>query len=155
MIRHFNYFASEKGLLLQAHAQNTLLEINPDFSIGRIIYRDFGSVTIDGEVRTKKRLSDFKNYMINGKDNDRVESSIEYSLRYDEFMTAHSFELIGKILEKNFKVNIIIFKEKIKEIFFNTMTCKDKFPKVQYSIPVELSIGKFKPFVLKEIPDYR
>ena len=155
VIRHFNYFASEKGLLLQAHAQNTLLEINPDFSIGRIIYRDFGSVTIDGEVRTKKRLSDFKNYMINGKDNDRVESSIEYSLRYDEFMTAHSFELIGKILEKNFKVNIIIFKEKIKEIFFNTMTCKDKFPKVQYSIPVELSIGKFKPFVLKEIPDYR
>ncbi|MES3005983.1 MAG: IucA/IucC family protein [Patescibacteria group bacterium] len=155
VIRHFNYFASERGLLLQAHAQNTLLEIDSDFKIGRIIYRDFGGTTIDGEVRANKGLSRFENYSIDNQNTDRVDSVIEYSLRYDEFMAAHSFELLGKILEKYFKLDLRIFKERIKKIFSDTVTCKDKFPKVQYSIPVELSVGKFKPFILKEVPDYR
>jgi siderophore synthetase component len=155
VIRHFNYFASERGLLLQAHAQNTLLEIDSEFRVQRIIYRDFGSITIDGEVRAKKGLSHFENYSIGNENKDRVDSFIEYSLRYDEFMAAHSFDLLGKVLERYFQIDMQIFRGKIKQIFSNTITCKGKFPKVQYSIPVELSVGKFKPFVLKDIPDYR
>ena len=155
VIRHFNYFASERGLLLQAHAQNTLLEIDSNFKINRIIYRDFGSVTIDGGIRKQHGLSQFESYLISRDNKDRFDSVIEYSLRYDEFMAAHSFELLGKILEKYFKVDLRIFKERIKKIFSNTVTCKNKFPEVQYSIPVELSVEKFKPFILKEFPDYR
>jgi siderophore synthetase component len=57
VIIHFDYLVRNKGILMQCHAQNTLLEINESFSPTRIIYRDFGSLTIDPEFRIKNGLN--------------------------------------------------------------------------------------------------
>src|ERR1043165_5149416 len=45
----------ERGILLESHAQNILLEIDPDFRPRRVVHRDF-DVWLDAEVRKRASL---------------------------------------------------------------------------------------------------
>src|SRR5437867_1919416 len=74
----------ERGILLECHAQNILLEIDRDFWPRRVVHRDF-DVWVDAETRTRAGL-----------DVPFLKSRIEtdtpypkeqhYSLVYDRFM---------------------------------------------------------------------
>ncbi|AJF62969.1 MAG: Siderophore synthetase component-like protein [archaeon GW2011_AR20] len=107
ILQHFNYFVIHNGILLQLHAQNTLLEIDESFKPRRILYRDLGSLTIDNDFRKAGNLEPIISYSI-GSD-DRFSEEIEYSLRYDEFMASHSFALLGNVLSNHYNINQKIF----------------------------------------------
>ncbi|MEK7106513.1 MAG: IucA/IucC family protein, partial [Patescibacteria group bacterium] len=57
IVRTWTHFATEYGLLLELHGQNTLLEVDEQLRPQRMIHRDFQSIYIDKEVRETKGLS--------------------------------------------------------------------------------------------------
>ena len=101
-----------RGILFEAHGQNTLLELNSEGNPIRIIYRDL-DVYVDPEIRKHHKLHiSFPNsHFING-----GRSSI-YSLKYDAFMGHHLFDYLASLLESFYKINPTALQEACKETF--------------------------------------
>lgn len=80
--------ARHRGILLESHAQNTLLELDTDFRPQRIVHRDC-DVWIDREARQELGLSiPFIDAQV-GADSGRSRAPY-YSLIYDRFV-GHAF----------------------------------------------------------------
>lgn len=120
IIRHWCLIAQERGILLESHGQNTLIELDNDKNITRIIYRDFQSLMIDTEVRKRKGLlnnfkNDFKKHRI-GIDS-HFNRSQEYSLTYDYFVCHHGLEPIVQCLETYFQIDGSKIRDAVKRSF--------------------------------------
>lgn len=102
------YFIRERGILLEAHGQNVLVELNENLEITRLIHRDFQSMYVDKEIRNSKKLDcKFKKHIMG----DESPREVSYSLVYDQY--------IGKYVLDNF-VDLInsvwkIAKEQIED----------------------------------------
>ena len=145
LIDSFAYFILDRGMDVDMHAQNTLLEIDKNGTPKRIVYRDFQDLFINLDRREHLGLStDFsrnimerpsKNYVVNGNriEDNRKYKQILYSFEYDY--------KIGRILDY-FSIVLSKFpscsEEKIidtaKEIFKKSFGETDIFPKKAYHL---------------------
>lgn len=137
LMKHFNFFAREMDILLQPHAQNTLLELDENFSVIRIIHRDVPSRTIKTEF---------------GK--ERWPSYIEYSMMYDNYLCRDSLKLIGDLISSYYNIGNGKFTESIKERFQSIITIKDRFPNEEYTLPERL-MERSEPVILNRKALYR
>ena len=82
----------ERGILLESHAQNVLIEIDDNFRPTRIVHRDC-DVWVDNEVRTRAGLDlPFRGASI-GSDTAFPREQ-HYSLVYDHFLGRELFEFL-------------------------------------------------------------
>ncbi len=56
IVRNWTRFATQYGLLIELHGQNTLLEIDENLQPQRIVHRDFQSIYVDREIREQQGL---------------------------------------------------------------------------------------------------
>ncbi len=139
------YLILERGLVLEMHAQNTLLEIDEKGNPLRIVYRDFQDVFIDTEIRRAKRLhSDFNRNIVGQAErtykigNEIIKDSkkcrqISYSLSYD-YRMGRALDYFSNAMGKG---NLCIEKEIInatKEIWKKHFGGTDIFPQRAYHL---------------------
>lgn len=84
--------ARERGILLESHAQNTLLELDAELRPRRIVHRDF-DVWIDREARRELGLTPPFIDAAVGADTGRARAPY-YSLLYDRFIGHEFFEYL-------------------------------------------------------------
>lgn len=135
---HFNYFAYELDIVLQPHAQNTLLELDKNFSVLRIIHRDIPTRQIDYKLIKQEKWP----------------SDVNYSIMYDNYLCKDSLQLLGNVLVDYFKIDRQYFISAIKSCFSEIMAIKDRFPKEEYSLPEKL-MERSEPIILNTQPAYR
>jgi hypothetical protein len=113
----------ERGILLESHAQNTLLELDQNFRPGRIVHRDF-DVWVDPEIRRRAGL-DSPFWQV-GIDSGR---SVEqhYSLLYDHFIGREFFDYLVSILERFYGVNGRSIRGRVKEVFHSSFPDSQRF----------------------------
>jgi hypothetical protein len=104
--------ARERGLLLESHAQNTLLEVGDDYLPRRIVHRDF-DVWIDFAAR--RRLALDTPFLGNGIADAPAEQY--YSLIYDHFIGREFFDYLLKVLHGFYGVKEDAIRERVKEAF--------------------------------------
>ena len=56
IVRNWTKFATEYGLLIELHGQNTLLEVDESLQPQRIVHRDFQSIYVDRKIREQRGL---------------------------------------------------------------------------------------------------
>jgi siderophore synthetase component len=92
--------ARQRGILLESHAQNTLLEVDQDFRPTRIVHRDF-DVWVDSDVRRRLGLDvPFYKVGIGSNHSDSIEQ--HYSLVYDHFIGREFFNCLLAVLRRHF-----------------------------------------------------
>src|SRR5204863_2759559 len=88
----------ERGILLESHAQNILVEIDGGFRPRRIVHRD-GDVWVDGDLRKQAGLElPFVRSSI-GSDTPFPRQQ-HYSLVYDHFIGRELFDYLLRILTR-------------------------------------------------------
>lgn len=100
------------GYLIEPHGQNVVLEIGPDGSVRRIVYRDL-SVGIDMRRRRDLGLSDqgLNHY-------NRMEHDAFHSITYDRFMGGHFFDrIVQACLDRYPGLSIEDFRAPCRETF--------------------------------------
>jgi len=88
IVRHWIQCYTNFGYMLEPHGQNTLLEVDPDKNITRIVHRDL-SLGIDMRLRNDKGLSSDHLNQYN-----RMDYGQFISITYDMFMGSHFFDRI-------------------------------------------------------------
>ena len=133
--------ALEKGLLLELHGQNLLMEVDNDFFPKRAVARDFCSVRIDEQARKKMGLVCGFERRVIGK-SAHFPRDKEYSLAYD-FFTCHHFllPLIEKCCE-TYGLAPEKFFEFAKGIFKNYFPDGGPFPKKPYGYTDDIFVEK-------------
>lgn len=129
------WFAKNRGILLESHCQNTLLELDMNFKPTRIVYRDFQSIMVDAEIRKQKNLEiPFKKHII-GSSSDPFPKEQEYSIVYDHFVAHYVFPFFTECLNEYFNIpetetqNAI--KQKFNELFPDS---REYFPENEYKL---------------------
>ena len=145
----------ERGLILEMHSQNTLLELNEKLRPSRIIVRDFCSAGVDPIIRQKNKLNNnFEKRLIGI--NSNFNRALEYSLVYDYLLTHHSLD---EFLQKcsRFNIDFEAIRKNCIEIFQSILPIEilNLFPDNSFgyidqvfdNIPVlkEIQIRKFRP----------
>lgn len=146
----------ERGILLECHAQNILLEIDDNFNPSRIVHRDF-DVWIDAKRRKQNGLdSPFTGGII---EEDTLYSQKEhYSLVYDHFIGHELFDFLLEVLIRFFSVEEALIQSKIKEAFHLNFPDADFFfPKdtTYYFSNEMLPDNEFRLVNTKEAPKWR
>lgn len=114
-IKSWTYAFLSRGLLLEAHGQNTLLEIDDQFRPCRIVQRDFQSTPVDPEIRQKNSLAlPFKKHIIGQGDYPRL---IEHSLLYDHFVGDYLFKSLANYFEEEYHLDPSEFSARTKKLF--------------------------------------
>jgi siderophore synthetase component len=119
--------ARNHGILLESHAQNTLLEIDGEFRPRRIVHRDF-DVWIDGEAR--RRLGVDAQGAISEIAPD-TGPSIEqrYSLVYDRFIGHGFFDYLLDLLKRRYGVDEERIVSRVRRAFHDDFPDADRlFP---------------------------
>ncbi|MBD3252730.1 hypothetical protein GF386_03305 [Candidatus Pacearchaeota archaeon] len=112
---------NKKGLLLEMHAQNTLLEVDSDFIPRRVVVRDFCSVRVDQFIRDRLNLPDiFKKKIIDR--NCYFSREQEYSLIYDYFICHHFLYPMIKICCKKYDLDFSYFNNYAQKVFNDNFT---------------------------------
>jgi len=129
----WTFFARERGILLENHCQNTLLELNTNYEPTRIVCRDFQSNMVDAKTRLANKLSiPFKKHLIGG-ENDPFPVEQEYSIVYDHLVASYVFPYFTKCLNEYFSIpeqtTAKAIQEKFRELFPNQY---DYFPETEY-----------------------
>jgi hypothetical protein len=107
---------SERGILLESHGQNTLLEIDSDLKPRRIVHRDFQSSMVDPLIRGRNGLSiNYKKHLIEVDGFFRREQ--EYSLVYDYLMGHHLFDELAGTLSRFYNIDVDAIREPCKDAF--------------------------------------
>jgi len=130
----WTFFARERGILLENHCQNTLLEVNKNYEPARIVCRDFQSNMIDTKNRAANNLHiPFKKHLIGG-ENDPFPVEQEYSIVYDHLVASYGFPYFTNCLEEYFDIlertTEKAIREKFRELFPNQY---DYFPRTEYT----------------------
>jgi hypothetical protein len=126
------YFAQKRGILLESHGQNTLLELDSDLNFNRVVIRDFQSLMVDSDMRRVNGLHlDFDKHILGHEDG--ITSKQNYSFVYDWFLGHYLFDKIIETGEEYFDVDKKEIQGNIKEIFnHHFKDQKEFFPKEVY-----------------------
>lgn len=127
---------SKTGLLLELHGQNTLITLNENNRLGKIICRDFQGTYSDPLFRNDLGLTQFEKHVIG--DEDGITRQEQYSHVYDD--------MIGNLLFKRMVRTFVEFYSKWNFEFvcngiaslFNELTRKELFnlfPSTVYKFP--------------------
>lgn len=148
--------ARERGLLLESHAQNLLLETDHELRPRRIVHRDF-DIWIDEKVRQAANLdvSTFKTYI--GSESDYPREA-HYSLVYDHFIGRELFGYLAKVLDEFYGISPAAVHKEIAQAFHLNFPDADRFfPKdTTYYFSNELMPGNdFALIVTGQVPDWR
>ncbi len=105
----------ERGLILEMHGQNTLLELDDDLLPRRVIYRDLDVFT-DPETRTERGLGDpFRKNRI-GVDLAYGRREV-YSLAYDSFLGHHLLDYLARALKEAYGIGDGDLTRYAREVF--------------------------------------
>ena len=144
----------EKGLLLEMHGQNTLLEIDNSFNLKRVIVRDFTSTRIDKNIRNKNRLDINYRKKIIGK-NSFFSRKKELSLVYDFLISHHFLSPLINVCSSKYNIDTGKLEEFVRNIFRKHLSGKNSlFPKCCYGYTDEFFINekpRLKVFLKKPL----
>jgi hypothetical protein len=117
--------ARGRGLLLESHAQNILLEIDSNFSPRRIVHRDF-DVWIDPDARRCLGLEESRSIAGTG---PHTGPPIEqrYSVVYDRFIGHGFFDYLLDVLKRNYGVNEKRILSRVRQTFHKAFPDADLF----------------------------
>ncbi|MBI4919010.1 hypothetical protein HY837_03710 [archaeon] len=129
------FYSRERGILLENHCQNTLLEINQKYEPTRIVCRDFQSDMIDTQVREEKNLEiPFEKHLIGGKQ-DPFPKEQEYSIVWDHFVASYVFPYFSACLKEHFNITEETTQKAIQQKFREIFTNQEKyFPKTEFKL---------------------
>jgi siderophore synthetase component len=129
----------ERGILLESHAQNLLLEIDQDFRPRRVVHRDF-DVWVDGEARRQARLEVFG---ANIEADTAYPREQHYSLVYDHFIGRELFGYLLGLLKRHYTADERLVRGRIAEAFHRNFPNANAFfpPATTYYFSNELLPG--------------
>lgn len=146
--------ARQRGILLESHGQNTLLEIDREFKPKRIVHRDF-DVWVDQEARRKVGLPQV---FESGMDESAETMEHHYSLIYDHFLGVEFFDYVLACLGKFYKIDETAVQERARNAFHRSFPDSgDYFPTdTTFYFSDEPSSGNEPALVdTKEAPKWR
>jgi hypothetical protein len=144
----------ERGILLESHAQNLLLEIDSDFRPRRVVHRDF-DVWVDAEVRSRAGLEVMG--AIIGADTTYPREQ-HYSLVYDHFIGRELFDYLMGVLTRFYSAKESVVRGRMAEAFHRNFPDADLLlPRdTTYYFSNELLPGnEFRLVDMKRAPDWR
>src|SRR6266542_493867 len=105
----------ERGILLESHAQNILLEVDRDFFPRRVVHRDF-DVWVDADVRRQAGLDvPFMGSSV-GSDT-RFPKEQHYSLVYDRFIGHELFSYLLEVITHFYQADEVRVRRRVAEAF--------------------------------------
>ncbi|WP_342628617.1 IucA/IucC family protein [Nguyenibacter vanlangensis] len=120
-------WGARRGLLLESHAQNTLIEIDRDFRPRRIVFRDF-DIWIDTETRRRCDLG--LPFPGAGLVPDAGQSMEQYySIVYDRFIGHNFFDYLLDLLRRFYDVEEEVVRQRARAAFHQF------FPEAQHFFP--------------------
>lgn len=120
-------WGARRGLLLESHAQNTLLEIDRDFRPTRIVHRDF-DIWIDTETRRRADLGlPFPGVGLVPDAGQSMEQY--YSIVYDRFIGHNFFDYLLDLLRRFYDVEEEAIRQRARAAFHQF------FPEAQRFFP--------------------
>lgn len=153
IIRNWCLALTERGFLLEAHGQNTLLELNAKFYPSRIVYRDL-DVYVDREIRKKNGLH------LNFSQSHQIEPEKRqalYSLKYDFFMGHHLFDYLTSLLNRYYGISSSLIQNICKEYFHSCFPNSGSYfsDKTFYYSNEILPENKYKLIETSDKPNWR
>jgi len=146
----------ERGILLESHAQNTLLEIDQDFRPRRVVHRDF-DVWVDSEARRQAGLDvPFIGSWV-GSDTGYPREQ-HYSLVYDRFIGHELFDYLLAVLKRFYAADEGKVRRRVVEAFHQSFPDSDRFlpARTTYYFSNELLPGnEFRLVDTKRAPEWR
>jgi hypothetical protein len=117
-----------RGLLLEMHGQNTLIELDRELYPRRVVYRDC-DVWVDETVRREVGLpSDFRDVCIGRDAHDPPEA--HYSLVFDHFLGRELFDYLVAAVSRFFPLDARSVRERAKAAVYEVMPEADRrFPR--------------------------
>ena len=115
----------ERGILLESHAQNTLLELDHNYSPRRIIHRDF-DCWIDYEARRRAGLDvPFVGSGLTGNADAEIEQ--HYSLVYDRFIGHEFFDYLLDLLTRYYNADEDMVRSRVRSVFNAAFPDQERF----------------------------
>jgi hypothetical protein len=144
----------ERGILLESHAQNLLLEVDPDFRPRRVVHRDY-DVWVDTEARKQAGLEVMGASI--GTDTPYPREQ-HYSLVYDHFIGRELFDFLLGILTRFYSAKESAVRGRVAEAFHRNFPDADVFfpGDTTYYFSNELLPGnEFRLVDTKRAPEWR
>jgi hypothetical protein len=144
----------ERGILLESHAQNLLLEIDSDFRLRRVVHRDF-DVWSDGEARKQAGLEILDASF--GADTPYPREQ-HYSLVYDHFIGRELFDYLLGVLTRFYSAKESVVRGRVAEAFHRNFSDADVYlpGDTTYYFSNELLPGnEFRLVDTKRAPEWR
>jgi hypothetical protein len=144
----------ERGILLESHAQNLLLEIDSDFRPRRVVHRDF-DVWVDAEARKRAGLEVMGASI--GTDTPYPREQ-HYSLVYDHFIGRELFDYVLGVLIRFYSAKESVVRGRLAEAFHRNFPDADVFlpGDTTYYFSNELLPGnEFRLVDTKRAPEWR
>jgi hypothetical protein len=146
----------ERGILLESHAQNVLLEVDQNFRPCRVVHRDW-DVWIDAEARRQLGLDvPFIGSCI-GSDTPYPKEQ-HYSLVYDRFIGHELFDYLLGVLKRFYAVDEGKVRRRVVEAFHRSFPDADCFlpARTSFYFSNELLPGnEFRLVDLQRPPEWR
>jgi hypothetical protein len=146
----------ERGILLECHAQNILLEIDRDFHPRRVVHRDF-DVWVDADVRRQAGLDvPFMGSSV-GSDTPFPKEQ-HYSLVYDRFIGHELFNYLLGVVKHFYQADELRVRRRVAKAFHRCFPDSDGFlpARTTFYFSDELLPGnEFKLVNLKRVPEWR
>lgn len=130
IVRNWTYFASQHGLLLELHGQNTLLELDENMKPQRIVHRDFQGIYFDRQIREQNGLAMPVSKHVTGEEEGTTRET-QFSIAYDHqvgdylfdrlittfrsFYPEYTFEQIAVRAQEMFRQGFPMWKEVFPE----------------------------------------
>jgi hypothetical protein len=148
--------ARERGILMESHGQNVLLEVDEDFRPHRVVHRDF-DCWIDPDARRHNGLEiPFVGSLI-GFDTEYPKEQ-HYSLIYDRFIGNELFDYLLDLLKRFYGANEERVRSCVREAFQRSFPDSHKFfpAHTMFYFSDELLPGNdFKLVDMKCLPEWR
>jgi hypothetical protein len=144
----------ERGILLESHAQNLLLEIDPDFRPSRVVHRNF-DVWGDAEARKQAGLEVLGASI--GPDTPYPREQ-HYSLIYDHFVGRELFDYLLVVLTRFYSAKESTVRSRVAEAFHRNFPDAELFfpGDTTYYFSNELLPGnEFRLVDTKRAPEWR
>lgn len=144
----------ERGILLESHAQNLLLEIDSDFRPRRVVHRDF-DVWVDAEVRKRAGLEIMGSSIATDTPYPREQ---HYSLVYDHFIGRELFDYLLGVLTRFYSAKESAVRGRVAEAFHRNFPDANTFlpDDTTYYFSNELLPGnEFRLVDMEQAPEWR
>lgn len=146
----------ERGILLECHAQNVLLEIDGNFRPLRIVHRDL-DVWVDADVRKQAGL-DVPFIGVDIGNDTPYPKEQHYSLVYDRFMGCELIDYLLEILKRFYATDAVRVRHRVIEAFHENFPESERFfpASTTFYFSNELLPGnEFHLIDTKEPPEWR